>query len=350
MLIRKFLLPLSPIYGLIMQIRNKMYDTNMLMSYQADIPVVSVGNISTGGTGKTPIAEYLLSVCRDLGVRAAYLSRGYGRKSKGYLRVDPQMGNVKMFGDEALQVASKFPTMAIAVCEDRKTGIKRLKEDFRPDIVILDDAFQHRRVKRDLDIVVIDANRLPNYDKVLPAGNLREFKSGLKRADLLVINKITQEEQIHQIAKRLEPYTPKSIAYCKPCPSGVYKFSGELMIPNKDLAGKSAIVFSGIGNNVFFQQQLKNMEIDILATKKYSDHYPYKKKDISFLIQLYREHKKEGSLLLTTEKDFFRMKDLFDFETFPDVPFAYIPIGLKWFRGEENVREAINPFLRVSTP
>ncbi len=345
---RKFLLPLSPIYGTIMQLRNWLYDKGFLKAYQADVPIISVGNISTGGTGKTPLAEYLLEICRDRGIRAAYLSRGYGRKSRGYIRVDPQMGDMQMFGDEALQVARKFPTMVVAVCEDRRWGIQRLQKDCQPSIIILDDAFQHRKVKRDLDIVVIDASRLPTHDHLLPAGNLREFLKGLKRADILIVNKMRDKNQIKDIETALKSYH-KPIAFCQPSPQGIYRFSGELLCASQTFGGRPAIVFSGIGNNAFFQTQLQRLGINILEAKAFRDHYIYRKKDLDELVKIYQKYKTEGLLLITTEKDFCRLKNKISDAICAQLPFTYMPIQLHWLSGEQQLKSLINPLFQPST-
>lgn len=330
--LRKLLFPFSILYGLFMQLRNMAYTRGWKKRYRAEVPVISVGNISTGGTGKTPVAEYLLALCAAQGIRAAYLSRGYGRRSRGYLLVPPQAVAAVRYGDEALQVARKFPNMAVAVCEDRRQGIRQLLATYQPRLIILDDAFQHRKVQRELDLLVIDANRLPTQDLVLPAGNLREFRSGLKRADLLIVNKLSSPAQIPAIRQALARYG-RPLCFCRPVQLGIYHWEGRLLHAPGDFPGLAAVVFSGIGNNDFFVQQLAAAGIRVLATQAYRDHYRYRSADLEALCRLYERWQHEQPLLLTTEKDRCRLLPLLEGERFGQLPFAYTAMGLEWLEG-----------------
>ncbi|MEL6134010.1 MAG: tetraacyldisaccharide 4'-kinase, partial [Bacteroidota bacterium] len=214
-ILRLMLLPFSWIYGSVLAIRRKLYEIGYLPSYRAPLPVISVGNISTGGTGKTPVAAYILSFLSERGIQAAYLSRGYGRKTKGFLAVDPTQGDSQTYGDEALQIAHQFPQLPVAVCEKRAEGIQQLLNKFTLQVIVLDDAFQHLAVQRDLNLIVIDAQRLPYKDFILPAGNLREPLSSLHKADFFIINKLSQAARIPQIDQRMGKWR-KEKAFCCP--------------------------------------------------------------------------------------------------------------------------------------
>lgn len=324
---RRILFPLIPVYRLIIWLRNYLYDKGWLKIYRPDVPVVSIGNISTGGTGKTPLAEYMIDFyLKEANIKKlAYLSRGYGRKTKGFFKVDPGKGTAKDFGDEALQVAGKFPEISVAVCEDRKTGIRRLIDEYHADFIILDDAFQHRKVDRDKDIVVIDATRMPDRDLVLPAGNLREPISGLKRADYLVVNKVEEEAQIPGLRKRLERWH-KPVIFCRPV-------LNKIVFPvNSDLLeirpGMKVMLFSGIGNAGSFQQTIREAGYEIVVNKEFRDHYFYRERDIRMLIDIFGTS--QADCMLTTEKDYWRLRGSSGYQRLEPHSFGYVRMKLEW--------------------
>ena len=182
------LLPFAFCYGMIMLVRNLLFDLGVLPSEKFDIPVISVGNLSLGGTGKTPHIEYLIRLMGDR-MLTATLSRGYGRESKGFILAS-RRSNVKYIGDEPLQFVKKFHNIKVAVDEKRVRGIHKLMDKF-PDLglVLLDDAFQHRWVKPGISILLTDYHQLFTEDHVVPSGRLREFRSGAKRADVIIVTK-----------------------------------------------------------------------------------------------------------------------------------------------------------------
>lgn len=313
-----------------MRLRNWAYRRGILKTYRLAVPVISIGNISVGGTGKTPLAESLLRFFLEQGLQPAYLSRGYGRETRGYLEVDPKKGSAKMYGDEAFQVAGKFPGIKIAVCEDRVAGGKQLLAAGGIDVLILDDAFQHRRIHRDLDIVVVDAGRLPWQDWVLPAGRLREPRSQLKRADFMVINKVDPDNL---------PVVPQAfqalpVAYATP------EFT-QLKTDHQ-----TAIAFSGLGNNDFFKAQLEKAGVDLQAFFPFPDHYNLKEKDIAEIVRKFEEVSgKSGKLgpplILTTEKDYARLQGRAEFKALTALPLQPVPIELRWIKGGEALQKRL---------
>ena len=195
--LRKLLFPFSLVYGSILAFRNLCYDKGWFESKSYNRPIICVGNLSTGGTGKSPMIEYLISfLIKDY--KVAVLSRGYKRKTNGFKKVliDSLAENV---GDEPLQFKQKFPDIVVAVCANRQEGIKKIKN--KADVILLDDAFQHRKVKASTNILLTTFNDLYIHDVVLPAGNLRESKRGSKRADLVVVTKCPEK---HSYAKLQE--------------------------------------------------------------------------------------------------------------------------------------------------
>ncbi len=327
----KLLAPFARLYGGIMSWRNHAYDEGRKKIYKAPIPIISVGNLSVGGTGKTPMAEYILAELKAKGQQVAYLSRGYGRKTKGYRLVNPQQDNVQTVGDEALQVAMKFPEVAVVVCEDRAAGIVRLLAERSVEILVLDDAFQHRRVARNRDLVMIDAQRLPTQDAVLPEGRLREPLEGLNRADMLIVNRVANQKQIASLKKELAPFG-KLMAFCQPQMQGVQAF-GEAAIQDLSmLLGQKVVVFSGIGNHDYFVQQIRKLGAEVIAEKAYRDHHNYRDRDIRDLQGLCPEQ----AILLTTEKDYCRLKGRVSGN-----PWHYIPIKFHWLEGQKALKEEL---------
>ncbi|MCB0847668.1 MAG: tetraacyldisaccharide 4'-kinase [Bacteroidetes bacterium] len=335
---RILLYPFSLMYGAIMRLRNFMYQKEVLKTYRAKIPVISVGNISTGGTGKTPVSMYLLDYYfNHLQKKVSYLSRGYGRKSHGLLRVEGNE-NSQMYGDEALMVFNRFPQIPVIVSESRKEGLEVLENE--TDIVILDDAFQHRKVDRDLDILVIDANRLPVGDRILPAGNLREPLSGIRRADLLIINKVSDPAEIPHIRQRLEIFQ-KPMAFCTPQLTQWRFFAEHKNRSIAELKEKSVCVFSGIGNPQAFEETLKASGIHILHHQIFRDHHPYQKADFEFFFEAQHSSEKQPFCLLTTEKDYFRLKNQSWIKEISNIPLAFVQMELNWWEGEKLLLEML---------
>lgn len=325
--------PLAAGYGSVMRMRRWAYQQGWLDSYRSPVRVVSVGNISLGGTGKTPVCEYVLSHLSAL--QPAYLSRGYGRKTNGYIRVDPALHAAQTVGDEALQVAHKFPTLPVAVCESRTDGIQILLKETTPRIIVLDDAFQHLKVQRDLNIVVIDANRLPTQDWILPAGRLREPRISLHAADLLIVNKVADPHQIPAIEAELAEYD-KPMAFCCPQMLSGKSFTGTSW-EWEDMQGLSLGAFAGIGNGSFFHQQLLAHNLRINHWRPFRDHYSYKTADLTSMASQQAIDK-----WITTEKDYFRLLQHPYWQKADLHRWIYIPIQLHWWQGENIVKEMLN--------
>ncbi|MEM6517669.1 MAG: tetraacyldisaccharide 4'-kinase, partial [Bacteroidota bacterium] len=217
-LIRKILFPIVPIYFLVTLFRNWLYDKGIRKSQRYNFPIICVGNLSVGGTGKTPMIEYLIRLFKD-NYKVATLSRGYGRKTKGFILADKR-SNASNIGDEPFQFYSKFENILVAVDANRRQGIEKIKSNYKADLILLDDAFQHRRVAAGLNILLTPYGNLYSKDIVLPTGNLREPKSGAKRADLIVVTKcpknITQNDK-DDIIKKLKPKVKQNLFYSWIC-------------------------------------------------------------------------------------------------------------------------------------
>ena len=338
-------LPFTTVFMLIVRIRNLAYDLNWLKPFNAHLPVIAIGNISTGGTGKTPFAEYLLSFFSQHNIKAAYISRGYGRKTKGFLQVDPDGGDSLTYGDEALQVAVKYPQFPVVVAEDRAEAIIKIVDIHHPEIIILDDAFQHRKVNRDLDFVLIDANRMPEKDWLLPGGNLREPLTSLKRADAIIFNKLSKPERIPDLQSSYQKWNVP-LAYTQPVRTDIRSFVNPSSRLSFSLADKEIYLFCGVGNNRYVYDQLEQAGFTIKGHSFFPDHYPYKEKDIQKILGEYQQltmsgQSEEKLVILTTEKDFFRLKGAAWMTNYLDYPLLFMTVEIGWWQGLDNVNKLI---------
>jgi len=286
------LFPISLVYRCITSVRNKCYDLNIIKSTEFDFPVISVGNITAGGTGKTPHVEYLLRLL-SAKYKVAFLSRGYRRKTKGFILAgkdaDPQT-----IGDEPYQVLKKFVKVKVAVDEDRVHGINSLlEEDKQLSCVVLDDAFQHRRLRAGVSIVLIDYNRPLHKDHILPLGDLRETRYGVHRANIVIVTKVPHE--IKPIEKRLlinelnlYPYHFlyfTSVEYGMLIPVFNSK-QKQLKLEDLDKEKTKILLLTGIANAKPLAEKLAD-HCRSLEHLSYTDHHDYKVSDIKDLASRY---------------------------------------------------------------
>ena len=288
-------------YGLINHIRNLLFDKGVLKTLSHDTVVISVGNLKAGGTGKTPFVEYLLRLLAS-SYNIAVISRGYGRKTKGYRLVDPQ-GRAEEFGDEPLQMAKKFPNVLFAVCESRNKAIEIIEAEYPAiDLVLLDDAYQHRYTARDFNILLTEYNRPFFKDRVLPFGLLREYRQGYKRADCIVVTKCPplEERERKDFAEKLKPLPDQRIFFSEIHYRLPYLLNDESRKLN--LSEHSVVLFTGISNNSHIVSYLKSKTL-LLGTISYNDHHNFSQRDRLHILHRFRKLGKTDSILLTTEKD-----------------------------------------------
>ncbi|MDE6286951.1 MAG: tetraacyldisaccharide 4'-kinase, partial [Muribaculaceae bacterium] len=307
------LLPCSKLYGAVVYMRNKLFDWKILRSHSFGVPVVVVGNIAVGGTGKTPHVEFILNTMRNTN-HVAYLSRGYKRRTKGFVMATSK-STPRDIGDEAYQVYHKFGgDVVVAVCEDRVSGIRELLNiDPGINMVVLDDAFQHRYVKPTAAVVITEYNRPVYEDKLLPYGRLRESVRALNRADIVVVSKCParlkpMDYRIFSNNINLFPYQTlffSKLAY-KPLqplfPDAVAR------IPYLDWLGPSDTVLAvaGIGNPKPFVRFLKSFSFKV-KVNVFADHHNYSRKDMEMLRDRFEKMRGENKIIVTTEKDAVRM-------------------------------------------
>lgn len=296
---RKLLWPFSLIYGAITTLRNIFFNHKWLPIYYPAIKTIAIGNLSTGGTGKTPMTEFLL---KHLDYQSAVVvSRGYGRKTAGLLLVDTQ-GEASDFGDEALQIAQKFPTVQVIVAEKRKLALEAAL-DFNPELALMDDAYQHRSVQADAYIMLTAYDNIFTEDLILPAGNLREARRGAKRATVIVVSKCPpalSSTKREEIKKAIGHYSEAPVYFSSLKYSSLKNHSG-----NK-FKGNKAILFSGIAYPKYMAEHLSST-LELVDQHHFKDHYSFNIKDLkTFLAQA----KKENALLICSEKDFVKVASL----------------------------------------
>ena len=335
---KKILLPFSWFYGLITDIRNYLYDKGLWQSKSFEVPVINVGNITVGGTGKSPQVEYLIRLLKD-NCKIVTLSRGYGRKTKGFIVAD-ETANAETIGDEPMQFYQKFGReILVTVGEKRVEAIEQiLKQKPDTEVIILDDAFQHRAIKPSLNILLIDYHRPIDEDYPFPAGRLRERRHGAKQAEIVVITKCPENlssENQDALKERLKPYlkddTPvffTKILYGKPinCRSGLMDFE----------ASKETLLISGIAKPELFEEYCQN-NFKVFNHLIYKDHYQYNEATLTS-IQIQKQRESTDLTVLMTEKDMVKFKPLLNHPLLKDIPLFYLPIEIGFFCNTEAQR------------
>jgi len=299
---RTLLLPASWIYGASISLRNILYNAGILTVTRIGTPVISVGNLTTGGTGKTPFVEHLARRCLAVGSAPAVLSRGYGRSTRGTLVVSDGKSVAETAlraGDEPVQIARKIPGCAVVVDEERVRGARFIESSFRPDVIILDDGFQHRALHRDLDIVILedepDASRMP----MLPAGNRREPMSALGRAGIVVVHRRGDGKGSPPVERGVERIVIRH---------RLRRFfdggTGTDITPG-ELRASGTVAFCGIGNPPAFGSTLRESGIVPAAELVFGDHHRYTPEDLRKIAACRKEN--GAAYCVTTEKDFVRL-------------------------------------------
>lgn len=353
-----FLLPCSKLYGAATYMRNKFFDWNLLKEVEFDVPTIAVGNIAVGGTGKTPLVEYIIEHCLNRGMRVASLSRGYRRKTSGFVMAG-RHSTPSDIGDESFQVYNKFEgKVVVAVCEDRVSGIKELTRiDPKIDIIILDDAFQHRYVKPTISIVVSEYSRPIYEDSMLPYGRLREPRRGINRADMLVISKCPRQltpwafrDEINKYG--LQPYQYMFFSRFAYLPLQPVFPDMVSSVPYLDWLGQgdTLLVVAGIGNPKPFVKQIRAFGVKV-KVDVFPDHHQYTKKDLEYILQRYDQMQGNRRFIVTTEKDAVRLttNPYFPHELKAVTFFLPIKIEFDYSREGPTFEETIDKLLHERT-
>jgi len=352
-------------YSIAVQARNFLYSAGWLKAHRADATVISIGNITTGGTGKTPLVIWL---CKQIisdskfqisDSQCGILTRGYKtrrascvmRRAKNKHNTQYAIRNTEI--DEPAILIESCPEVKVIVNPDRVAGAAEAVSKFGANTLIMDDGFQHRRLARDLDIVTIDATRPFGYGKMLPAGLLREPVASLKRADAIVITRCDQitETELSQIEKKLESINPNMIIARSIHAPVCLKSIDNKEISLEQLKDKKIFAFCGIGNPDAFLNTIKQLGANLVGSKVYNDHHHYTDDCLADIYEQARGLK--ADLILTTQKDWTKIISDFrfqisDFES--SLPFAYLAIEIKFLAGEDKLRGLIEKTLAGKMP
>ncbi|WP_443944471.1 tetraacyldisaccharide 4'-kinase [Pedobacter sp. AW1-32] len=336
--LRLLLLPFTLIYALAITLRNKLYDWRILPSVKFDLPVICVGNLAVGGSGKTPTTEYLVRLLADY--KVAILSRGYGRKTKGFILADVQ-STAESIGDEPLQYYQKFQQVTVAVCEDRVKGIEQLKQNH--DVIILDDAFQHRAVRAGFNILLFEFRKLGTLQFLLPAGNLRDLFSSRKRADVLMVTKspvpllhVAQQASINELqANQNQKVLHTYLKY-----GNLIHVYDNHLIELDSVKAYEIFLLTGIANPQPLIEELGKYSKTI-KHEEFPDHYAFKRSDIERFVSNFNAGLKKDKIIITTEKDSKRLKATGFEDLLVNLPIYYLPIEVDLFEEDKVTFDAL---------
>ena len=332
-LLRKILFPFAVLYGLITSIRNFLFDKGILKSYSFDLPIIAVGNLSVGGTGKTPQIEYLIRLLSEK-YKIATLSRGYKRQSEGFVLAD-ESSNAAILGDEPFQFYQKFKNIQVAVDANRKNGIEQLlSQAEKPEVILLDDAFQHRKVKAGFYILLTSYGDLYSDDFMLPTGNLRESRTGAKRANVIIVTKcpsnLSLDEQ-NEIKNKLKIAENQEV-YFTFIEYDDFIFSESRKIKVSEIQNEKKLLVAGIAKPEPFFAYLQKAKDKCLT---FPDHHHFTDKDILEIKNLAQD-----KIIITTEKDFVRLKG-----SLPSEQLFYLPIRSSFLSRSENFDKMILDYM-----
>ena len=327
---RIVLSPLALLYGMGVSFRNLMYQTKLLKSAKFSIPVISVGNLSVGGAGKTPHIEYLIELLRHY-LNVATLSRGYKRETTGFLLAEADM-NAKIIGDEPLQYKRKFPHIEVAVAENRALGIPQLMAaSIETQVVLLDDAFQHRAVTPSLNIMLTEYSTPFSSDWLLPAGRLREWRSAYHRADVIIVSKCPaqmSEAERQKILKAISPKPYQQVFFT------YYAYEQMYYLFNRGYQGvldknTDVLLLSAIARTDYLMDYLETQAASVLGME-FEDHHYFTSEDLLRLNTAFLQLKSAQKIILTTEKDAMRLELHRAFLQEKQLPIFVLPVAVQF--------------------
>ncbi|WP_040495420.1 tetraacyldisaccharide 4'-kinase [Fulvivirga imtechensis] len=327
------LFPFTFLYDLITRLRNYLYDTGYKRSFEFQTNVISVGNLSVGGTGKSPMVEYIIRLLRNR--KLVTLSRGYGRQSRGF-RIATEEDTPKTIGDEPYLFYKKFDHVYVTVGEQRAVAIPFILAEL-PDteVIILDDAYQHRPVKPSLNILLTDYTKPFFEDHILPTGRLRESRKGAKRADIIVVTKCPENPDVHRYDLQIKKYNPtahiafSSIAYLPP-----QRISG-----TRDFC-QNVFLVTGIANPRSLKEHIE-ANYRLIGEHYFKDHHDYTEKDVRLIKKEFEAKAKDVACVLTTEKDMVKLHPLLKKGEFSGLPVFYLPIETVFVNGGKRFDEMV---------
>jgi len=301
------LAPFGWLYGCGTRLRNVFFETGIFQSYDVGVPVISVGNITAGGTGKTPVVDLLVRYFIEKGKRVTVVSRGYGRSTKGTVVVADGksiLATAEQGGDEPLLLAKRNPAACVVVDEQRVRGARTAIEKFDAEVIVLDDGFQHRAIRRTLDLVLIDAMHPPFDIPILPAGTRRETLDALGRASGIILTKADAVTNLDPVLAKIRKHTKAPVFISRYRPAAFRRAKTGFSINMNSARGKSAVAFCGIAQPESFRQALESIGMQILDFMAFGDHHVFTQEELQAVLESFKKH--EASYLVTTEKDVVR--------------------------------------------
>jgi len=346
---QKWLLPVSIIYQAAIQLRNRFYDRDVFSSVDVGVPVISVGNISAGGTGKTPFVIYLAnrirSLAQDKRFPLAIISRGYGGRNKGTAVVCDGKRMVfgpEVAGDEPVMMAQALPRTIVIADKDRARAARFAIEEYGAKLILLDDGFQHRRIRRTLDIVLLNADDPFGNNRVIPAGYLREPPSAITRADLVVLSKTEAEDSmINDRVDKISRLISKPVIATRLMPKVWYHLNGSELHSAEMVAGKRVIAFAGIANPDSFFETVSSLGGDIVGEIPLADHHPYTRRTINRISNAFVRNRADW--LVTTAKDAVKLPPLFRL-----LPVYYLQTEFEVIVGSELLDSSLQKILSTT--
>lgn len=323
------LLPLTMWYAIGVAVRNLLFDCGVKRSVSPDVPTIGIGNLRVGGTGKTPHTEYLIRLLA--GHRVALLSRGYGRKTQGFVLAG-EGSTALQIGDEPLMMVRKFPQLTVAVCEDRVEGVRRLMElPQKPDVVLLDDVYQHRHIRPALNILLTEYGEPYCNDHILPFGNLREGRRGRRRADIVVVTKCPEnlsDEEQQQMRRRLKLDDRQQLFFSH------LSYAEPVAVYDAVMADavEEVVLVTGIAHPDPLVKHLSGKYR--VHHLRFADHHTFGVDDCERIIETYNQLKNSNAVVFTTEKDAARMRDVEVRRHLQPLPLFYIPIEVKFDKSQ----------------
>lgn len=335
-------------YGVVVVVRNWLFDIGVLATTRVAVPVISVGNISAGGVGKTPLVELIARQLRDRGKKVAIISRGYKRSTRGYVVVSngkQRCAEAADSGDEPSQLANKLDNVVVVVDENRVRAAQNVIVEFGVQAIILDDGFQHRYLHRDLNICVVPADELGSLPWLLPAGNRREPSFSLRRADLTVVSRCGEERSFNLARARLATWTKNPVVGMNIRSLGLRNAGNGNDLGLAEVVGRKAVAFSGIGNPSSFGQSLRSLSIEVSGDHQYPDHHLFSPDEIESIVGSFK--RLGADFIVTTEKDIARLKgqEALAREFFEMNPVYYLDIEVAIVWQEDAFRSAIAQYV-----
>lgn len=338
----KWLLPAGFLFGMVVNIRNYLYNHGIFKSVRFNLPVLSIGNLTVGGTGKTPHTEYLVRLLRN-NYKIAVLSRGYGRRSSGYQLATPN-STQESIGDEPFQIHMKYPDVTVAVDESRVEGISKLLTYPNPDAILLDDAYQHRAVTPSLNILIVNYHRSIFQDKLLPAGLLREPHNEIRRADIIIISKCPNDiskDEMSAIKSGFNLTNRQSIYFTRICYNELVRFNDTSHTSPISSIGDntSVLIVTGIASPLLIETELKRYTPHITLIS-FSDHHQFTDSDIERIDKEFGKLQGESKIIVTTEKDATRLRSM-NIESALQSKIFILPIAIEFIKDGKEFDSAI---------